>query len=59
MEHYRQRGIDSLKDGLPTIKFINRINNLIDGMNSQQPSNALKPDLQSAHNSVKYLKNKK
>ncbi|CAI6366893.1 unnamed protein product [Macrosiphum euphorbiae] len=52
MEHYKEKGIESLKNCLPTIMFIKRINKLIDAMNSQQPSDGLKPDPLSNHNSV-------
>jgi len=59
MEHYKEKGIESLKNCLPTIMFVKRINKLIDAMNSQQPSDGLKPDLLSNNNSVRNIKNAK
>jgi hypothetical protein len=40
------------KDADATIKFIRRINALIDAMNSQLPFQALKPDPESKHHKV-------
>lgn len=52
MEHYRDQGVELLKNSTPTIMFIKRINKLKNAINSQQPSDALKPDPLSDHNLV-------
>ena len=52
MQFYKDRGVETLQDADATIKFIRRINAVIDAMNSQLPCDALKPDEKSHHHKV-------
>lgn len=49
MQHHKDQGMPELQDAAPTIQFINRINSVVEAMNSQQPCVALKPDPNSTH----------
>ncbi|KAK3931213.1 DNA transposase [Frankliniella fusca] len=50
MEHLKEQGVHGLADSEPTIKFIRRINSLVDALNSRSPSDGLKADPENKHN---------
>ncbi|KAK3931076.1 DNA transposase [Frankliniella fusca] len=50
MEHLKEQGVHGLADSEPTIKFIRRINSLVDALNSRSPSDGLKADPEKKHN---------
>ena len=52
MQHYKDLGVPTLADADPTIKFIRRINAVVDAMNSQLPWQALRPHPESEHHKV-------
>lgn len=51
MEYYKD-SVPQLKDCEASVAFIQKINKVVDAMNSQTPVNALRPDIESVHNKV-------
>lgn len=52
MQSYKDKGLPGLEDAEPTIKFIERMNDLVEAMNSQTPECALRPDPNSKFHKV-------
>lgn len=58
MESFRCEGVPELQDSEPTIQFIQRMNSVIDAMNSQVPWEALKNNPDEGHHLVIFMRTK-